>query len=370
MIFERQLNIKITDFCNAACSFCGYNRNEIKQRIASGYKPFVLDISAFKEKFKALKLKGINKLHLTGGEPFMHPNIIEFIQLAKEWNFKVQTGTNGSLLDEKTVKFLSEIKIDYFWLSLDTFPLDRHLKHRGIVRLKEKFIQGIKLLHEYKINFFGQTVISHELPKKNGTPDIEGHIDYYKNEFGITRFIFSYPMHRSVDDLENVHLATSGSDNVLFSKNELQQVYREIIALKFRRKDVQIINPFISLLQRQNELNGAHNQFGCYAGRDIFFLGNDQATLRPCYFYADDIIDTIEEKPLKINSSYESCTACQDECFRDPSAIYHLKHRPFHLLKSIISDKKLSYYIIHDIRNVLKYGMYKRPPKNIIRHSG
>jgi len=356
-VFGKQLHIKVTEYCNANCSFCGYNRTKFKSKIVNGYKPAVLEVDTFYEKFSELKKQGFAKLHLTGGEPFMHPMLMEFISLAKKAGFSVQTGTNGSLIDEQTAKFLHDIKVDYLWLSLDTFPIEKHLQHRGFLKIKHKFINGISLLQKYRVNFFGQTVISHLLPKKNGRLDLEGHVDYYKNNFGINRFLFSYPMHRPNSD--NGHLAATDSANIDFSIEELTGIYNSLIELKQRRKNVQIINPLVSLWNQIQELKRTENYFGCYAGRDIFFLGKDEISLHPCYYFSDQIVGKINDNSFKNNKNYESCTACQDECFRDSSIIYAIKHHPLRMMKNLISDKQLFQYALSDIRDIIKNGMYR-----------
>ena len=87
-----------------------------------------------------------------------------------------------------------------------------------------------------------------------------------------------------------------------------------------------------------NELYDKENKFGCYAGRDIFFLGKDQHTLLPCYYYADRVVDELNDSPLQFDASYETCNACQDECFRDTSLIFYVKHHPIKLMKKLVTE--------------------------------
>ncbi|MBN2012768.1 radical SAM protein [candidate division KSB1 bacterium] len=372
MKFGKQLHLRITEYCNAACSFCGYNRNELQQRIKTGYKPYVLDVSYFSRLLPVLYRNGFRKLHVTGGEPLMHPLFIEFLQIAKVWHFSVQTGTNGALLDEPTVKALRENQLDFLWLSLDTFPFSDHIRHRGLDRQRENLVRGIELLQQYGINFFAQTVLSHIIPKRDGLPDLEAHIDYYVSEFNIRRFIFSYPMRRVTEHLTNRHLASDGSDTVQFTQEELINIYESIIRLKQKRRDVQIVNPYLSLWQRvlesQDGKNGKH--IGCSAGKDLFFLGNDESTVRPCYYYADTIISRVEAYPMKTTECYQTCNACQDQCFRDSSIIYQLQRYPLQAISKIALHKDYRAYLMNDLWDVIRHGRYKKPPQNNLRHTG
>lgn len=215
-------------------------------------------------------------------------------------------------------------------------------------------------MQRYEINFFCQTVISHVLPKKNGLPDIEGHIDYYKHEHNIKKFVFSYPMIRNASTNGDTHFATIGSNEILFEPSLLQETYEHIIRIKQRRKDVQIVNPYLSLWQQISQLNGRLVNFGCSAGQDIFYLGSDQITLRPCYYYSNRAIDVIDERPLKTDPGYQDCNECQDQCFRDPSIAYQALNSPFKLLQKLIRNPKLFSYSLNDLWDIIKYEQYRK----------
>ena len=84
----KKVYLEISNICNLRCSFCPGTKR----------KPMVMQQSAF--------LKIIEKLqpwtdylyfHLMG-EPLCHPNLAEYLQLARDNGFKVIITTNGSLL--------------------------------------------------------------------------------------------------------------------------------------------------------------------------------------------------------------------------------------------------------------------------------
>ncbi len=365
MILSRQLNIKTIGLCNAACSFCGYNKNAMAEKLRSGHKPSKLDAARFLKQLPLLKRKGIGILHFTGGEPFMHPEFIEIIGEAKRQGFQIRTGTNGSFLDEGSVERIRATGLDFLWYSLDTFPFAKHLEHRGFLDKREKMEKGLRLLCGSGINFFGQTVISRVIPERDGLPDLEAHMDYYAEEFGIHRFVFSYPMHRPETDDAALHLATIGSSAVRYSPSELETIFHRVIELKRRRKDLVIVNPYLSLKQQMEETRTGMSGMGCYAGSDIFFLGEDQDTLRPCYRFSGTIVDRLDTNPLKSDDSYLSCTECRDQCFRDPSIAYAISRRPLRTIASLLKNPSNLHYSLLDAWNLVKHKAYRdtRPPK-------
>lgn len=363
----RQLNIKVLDLCNATCSFCGYNKERLAERIRAGHIPYKLDVDALKGSFADLKAKGIRILHLTGGEPTLHPRFRDLVASAKAAGFQVRTGTNGSILDEDLVKSLKDSGIDYLWYSLDTYPFDKHLEHRGFLALRDKMWRGLALLHRHGVNFFGQTVISRILPDSGGLPDMEGHLDYYRREMGIRRFVFSYPMHRP-ETAGPAHLATLGGSAVDFTKTELLALFDRLLRLKSRlardsRKEGKggssIVNPYVSILQQMRELEGAQDRIGCHAGRDIFFLGPDQRSLRPCYHHSGKVVDRLDGKPLKPDRGYLGCRDCRDQCFRDPSVAYAAATRPWDFLRQAWEEPRFLGMALRDARDLVMNRGYR-----------
>ena len=89
--------VEITNVCNKNCSFCPGTKR----------KPEYMSLEKFNSVLR--KLQGFTEyiyFHVMG-EPLLHPQIEEFIRLAKDMDFKPCITTNGSLLSsmgEKIVK--------------------------------------------------------------------------------------------------------------------------------------------------------------------------------------------------------------------------------------------------------------------------
>ena len=80
--------VEITNICNRSCSFCPGTERE-KRRMTREEFLHILD-----------QLSGLTEyvyLHVMG-EPLTHPDLAEFIRLAKERGFKCSVTTNGTLL--------------------------------------------------------------------------------------------------------------------------------------------------------------------------------------------------------------------------------------------------------------------------------
>ena len=92
-IFEKKKWISVTGLCNDNCRFClDKDRPDMYHH----------DIKKVKKEIKKSRDDGATKLILSGGEPTIHPNIIDFVRYAKELKYnKIQVITNGRMFSNK-----------------------------------------------------------------------------------------------------------------------------------------------------------------------------------------------------------------------------------------------------------------------------
>lgn len=89
--------VEITNVCNMSCSFC-HGHKRAPRRMSKEELALVLD-----------KLDGVTEyvyFHLMG-EPLTHPDLPEFIKMARERGFKPIITTNGTLLPKREDEILS-----------------------------------------------------------------------------------------------------------------------------------------------------------------------------------------------------------------------------------------------------------------------
>jgi len=86
----KKIYIEITNICNLNCSFCSkVNR-----------KKEFMDIDFFEDVISKIKdYTDYVYLHVKG-EPLLHPNIIDFINICDKYNLKVNLTTNGTLFPQ------------------------------------------------------------------------------------------------------------------------------------------------------------------------------------------------------------------------------------------------------------------------------
>lgn len=142
------VRIALTQKCNLDCFYC----HEEGERVKNGESLSVSDVDKI---LKTAKELGMYKVKFSGGEPLVHPDIVEIIDVADNYMDDVSLTTNGILLGEKAER-LYESGLDRVNISLDTLDLDRYKKITGVNALSE-VKEGIKKavrvgLHPVKIN--------------------------------------------------------------------------------------------------------------------------------------------------------------------------------------------------------------------------
>lgn len=94
------VELQINTTCNLRCKHC----------FQSNYSR-IMPLSRIKNILSILYKNNVFEINLVGGEPFLHPNIFEIIEICcKRYNFAVNVITNGTLLTSKIINLLSKYR--------------------------------------------------------------------------------------------------------------------------------------------------------------------------------------------------------------------------------------------------------------------
>jgi MoaA/NifB/PqqE/SkfB family radical SAM enzyme len=113
----------ITLQCNDTCEFCHLWQNSDDQEIRGS-------VEQVKQKLKELRIKGVKKLNLTGGEPLLCPDLPEILRNARMLGFQTEMTTNGILYAEKEGEITG--LLDQLYFSLDYPIASEHDRSRGV----------------------------------------------------------------------------------------------------------------------------------------------------------------------------------------------------------------------------------------------
>ena len=136
------VHIEITSMCNERCIHC---------YIPHENKTVQMSMEMFYDILEQCKEMKVLHINISGGEPMIHPNFLDFIKKCHKYNFSVNVLSNLTLLDEKIAFEMHKNPLLGVQTSLYSMNKD---VHDGITKMAgsyEKTINGIMLLKKYNI---------------------------------------------------------------------------------------------------------------------------------------------------------------------------------------------------------------------------
>jgi uncharacterized radical SAM superfamily Fe-S cluster-containing enzyme len=140
--------VTITSACNRNCPICYvFNKNE---------NAYHMSAEEFKKTLHHLTRshgKELDLINLTGGDPTLHPHLLEFLDLCHEAGIhRVSLCTNGIKLaqNEELVRAIAKVK-GRVALSLDSFEEKADFEMQG-AHLVDLKLKCLDLLEKYKVN--------------------------------------------------------------------------------------------------------------------------------------------------------------------------------------------------------------------------
>lgn len=113
-----RMDIALSEYCNLKCQMCRRPSETV-----------FMDAERCKRAMTEAVAVGVEYLSFSGGEPFVHPQILELLEHAISLGAKVQMVSNGTLIRDKHLPLLS--KLDCLTISIDgTEAAHDHIRRR------------------------------------------------------------------------------------------------------------------------------------------------------------------------------------------------------------------------------------------------
>ena len=112
--------IDVTNMCNNDCIGCWCRSPLLLDKLMPEYEQkFTLPFEKVKSLLYELHNLGTKEIYLAGGgEPFMHPQILDIIKLIKELNFVLYINTNFTLITPEIVDLMVALPVDHLTVSI------------------------------------------------------------------------------------------------------------------------------------------------------------------------------------------------------------------------------------------------------------
>jgi MoaA/NifB/PqqE/SkfB family radical SAM enzyme len=284
----------ITNVCIAKCSFC-----EIwKQRPKS-----------FSDREKSLQVienlarMGVGHITLTGGEPLLHPNIVDFVRRCTERNVHTSVlDAAPSLVTDEKLELLTEAGCNMISISFDSDDpkvLEESRKIPGIMRDMEV---AVGKLRDTPIKSMASILIW------NNNHDRMDKLFDRATEMGFDLISVNYPtFSKSV-------VYPLGGEGISLSRGSVIESLKSVIELKKSRK-YKIINSVTSMENIVRYLQDPSTvRYQCLGGYRVMFVDRE-FDVRPCMQLPNVLGNmlTMTEKDLE----KVPCNSCNMSWYRD-----------------------------------------------------
>ena len=233
-----QCSLYVTDRCNLDCAYCTEYDN-------SRPHPSLVDLKKWIRKIREL---GTMRIALVGGEPLVHPNIVEIVRYCRELGFATSLTTNGFLLTRKLVAQLEDAGLQVMQISVDRMTPSPITK-----KTFKTILPKLDYFHDSKISLHITGVICADtLPESEAVLET-GLLRGIPTE---VRLVHADPMNRFRVD-----------------RGPREEVERFIDSMIERKRRGEKIHTSEAILNYQRSLlRGEHVEWTCVAGYKLFFV--------------------------------------------------------------------------------------------------
>ena len=245
-------DVSVTNICNAACDFCGFARD----KTLAGPARYV-DADAFSRALPILHRRGIRYVTLLGGEPLVHPDIVQLVSQTTEAGISCAVITNGWFLP-RCIGSLASAGLNRLIVSIDSAELSEHENNRGLEGLEIRLVEGIAEARARGLPVQASVTVN-RLVHYDELPDT-------LQRLGFDCVSFSYPRSEPF-----------GSTSLVYGESHLvdldpYELLTALDAIGRLRKQFPVLNPRASLAEVARYLKGERQVVPCIGGYKYFYL--------------------------------------------------------------------------------------------------
>jgi len=292
----------VTSKCNCRCEMCDIYLS----------KPF--DIG-FPEATRVLDFMAKNEFlvaYFTGGEPSLHPRLVDIVDYAVKCGLLTSLTTNGTI-PEKTLKALHKVGLHSLSVSVDSWNPQICSKIRGFKDILEKQKKTVELAKKLKMGVYTLTYLGLHITEEN----IEDMVEYVNNTLGVP-FALCYPTETDVNTYQ------LGNRITMHSPSSFQAIARKLLALKKRGYKIANTATYLEEIIRFHDKKPT--KYPCKCGEYVFYI-DWFGDLYPC-FTKDKLFNILELTESDAKPYFPknvACNQCLVDCFREPSYLAYLK---------------------------------------------
>ena len=265
-----QFQIELTSRCNERCVHCYIPHESKTDDIAPSLFYDILD---------QCREMGVLSLTLSGGEPMMHPDFVDFLRKAKEYDFSINVLSNLTLLDDEIVTEMKANRLSSVQVSLYSMDADIH---DSITQVPGSFVKTREAVLK---------LIENDIPLQISCPVMRQNKNCY---IGVAKWAEEHKV-RAVTDYIMMARYDNTIDNLdsRLPLNEVGNVIRDIIETDPDYKERLIEADFTEV-----EKNDTGDEILCgVCISSICMVAN--GNIFPCAGWQNYVCGSVAERPLR-----------------------------------------------------------------------
>jgi MoaA/NifB/PqqE/SkfB family radical SAM enzyme len=302
--YNRTAVFAVTTQCNCHCQMCDIHRKQ----------PEFISLDDAKRVLDVLVQNRFLVVYFTGGEPTLHPHIVDIVRYTNDHGLVATMTTNGTanhdLLHQlkKAGLYLLSVSLDHW----DPTICEQLRQHHKIM---EKQVQTIQYLKKIGLKTYALAYLNPYLVNEG----VEKLVAYVNNVLKVP-FGFCYP---TKSDINSYSLGGILSDKQVSQK--LDNSVKKILQSKITGRS--IANLWVYLQDILTFMDQKKPYFYCRGGEDVVYI-DWRGDVFPC-FLKPKLFNILMDSPnFLVNVK---CDDCLINCFREPSVLPHYLSSP-HLL--------------------------------------
>ena len=299
----------LTTNCNCKCIMCDMHRK-------------TPEAIRLEDAEKVLEFLAENKFlvaYFTGGEPTLHPDVVEIVNHANRLGLVTAMTTNGTV-DKTLLKDLRNAGLYNLSVSIDHWDADVCEKIRGHRGIMAKQVETIRYAREIGIRTYALAFLNPFLVEDG----VDKLIDYV-NSLGVP-FGFCHPTKTGVN---SYGLGGVLSEEEMYHK--MKDCVETILSSKKNGRNMANLYTYIEDILSFYEKKSPN--FYCKGGEDVFYI-DWLGDVYPC-FLKPKLFNILNGEAPKFLKRVK-CNDCLINCFREPSFIPNASRSPILAAKEIV----------------------------------
>ena len=291
----------LTTKCNCKCIMCDMHKKN----------PEHISLNDAKKVLKFLANHEFLVAYFTGGEPTLHPNIVEIVDYASKIGIVTSLTTNGSV-SKNLLKRLKNAGLYVLSVSLDHWNPQICEKIRNHKNIMTKELETIKYSQSIGLKAYALAFLNPFLVHDG----VEKLVDYTNNILHVP-LGFCYPTKSEVNSY-----GLGGQLSAEELSHGMDISIKKILTAK--KNGSKIANLWVYMEDVVNFREGNKPNFYCKGGEDVIYV-DWHGDVYPC-FLREKMFNILKDKPLFLKDV--KCNDCLINCFREPSILPQLSSSP------------------------------------------